>query len=60
VKGPADFSGPAVSAQTIPDQGAFVVRQGVDYRMVAKETMTRTYMNLDGSPLDLGDFLPVD
>jgi hypothetical protein len=58
VKGLADFAGPAASPQKIPTQGAFILRQGLEYRMVDSQAMMRTYMNLDGSPLDLGDFLP--
>jgi hypothetical protein len=57
VKGPAQFAGPAATAQQIPPQGAFIVRQGRGYRMVDLAVMLRTYMNPDCRPLDLGDFL---
>jgi hypothetical protein len=56
VTGPAHFQGPAVTAQQIPADGAFIVRQDASYRMVDKSAMLRTYMNADGSPLDLRDF----
>jgi hypothetical protein len=56
VTGPAHFQGPAVTAQEIPADGAFIVRQDTSYRMVDKAAMLRTYMNADGSPLDLRDF----
>jgi hypothetical protein len=57
VAGPAEFAGPAPSPQTIPVQGAFIVRQDLKYHLVDSEVMMRTYMNPDGSPLDFDDFL---
>jgi hypothetical protein len=56
VTGPAHFQGPAVTAQEIPTDGAFIVRQDASYRMIDKDAMLRTYMNADGSPLKLRDF----
>ncbi len=56
VTGPARFQGPAVTPQEIPADGAFIVRQDTNYRMVDRAAMLRTYMNADGSPLDLRDF----
>jgi hypothetical protein len=57
VKGPARFKGPAATPQEIPIHGAFIVRQGSDYRMVDVAVMLRTYMNPDCSPLSLRQFM---
>jgi hypothetical protein len=57
VRGPAEFAGPAFTAQQIPAEGAFVVRQDAAYRMVEAGVMLRTYMRADGTPLALRDFL---
>ena len=60
VEGPACFQGPTATPQQIPARGGFIVRQDVggkpNYRMVEAQAMLRTYMNVDGSPLDLADF----
>ena len=57
VKGPARFAGPAATPQEIPVLGAFILRQDSSYRMVDAVTMLRTYMNSDGSRLDVRDFM---
>jgi hypothetical protein len=61
VRGPARFQGPAATPQQIPAHGGFVVRQDVggkpNYRIVQAQVMLRTYMNVDGSPLELADFV---
>jgi hypothetical protein len=60
VKGPGRFQGPGATPQQIPPRGAFIVRQDhggkQDYRMVDADVMFRTYLNVDGRPLDLRDF----
>jgi hypothetical protein len=57
VRGPAQFEGPAATAQQIPACGAFVLRQGREYRMIDAGVMLRTYMHPDSRPLELLDFL---
>jgi hypothetical protein len=54
--GPALFKGPAATPQQIPPCGAFILRQGAEFRMIETSAMLRTYMNPDCSPLDLGSF----
>lgn len=60
VKGPGRIEGPGATPQEIPPRGAFVVRQDVggqpNDRMVDAEVMLRTYLNADGSRLDLRNF----
>jgi hypothetical protein len=60
VKGPGRFEGPGATPQQIPPDGAFVVRQDVggrpSDRMVDAEVMLRTYLNADGTPLELAQF----
>ena len=57
VKGPAAFAGPALTAQQIPAEGAFVIRYAEAYRMVEASVFLRTYMRPDAAPLALSDFL---
>jgi hypothetical protein len=60
VEGPGCFEGPGATPQQIPPHGAFIVRQDVkgnpNYRMVDADVMLRTYLNVDGSPLELRNF----
>ncbi len=60
VEGPGCFEGPGATPQQIPPHGAFIVRQEMkgnpNYRMVDADVMLRTYLNVDGSPLDLRSF----
>jgi hypothetical protein len=60
VKGPGRYEGPGVTPQQIPPRGAFVVRQEVgghsNDRMVDAEVMLRTYLNADGTRLELAQF----
>jgi hypothetical protein len=60
VGGPARFQGPAATPQQIPDEGGFIVRQDWEgkqnYHMVEARAMQRTYLNADGTPIDLRNF----
>jgi hypothetical protein len=57
VRGPGQFAGPAATPQQIPAQGAFVIRQGEEFRMVDTGVMLSTYVHVDGRPLELVEFL---
>jgi hypothetical protein len=57
VSGPGYFAGPAATPQRIQPHGAFIVAQDSSCHMVDAPVMVRTYRNLDGSPLELCDFI---
>lgn len=57
ITGHGEFLGPAATAQVIPPEGAVILRDNDELRMIAVDVMLSTYLHSDGRPLTPGDFL---